>query len=196
MLGKALHAVLPADLAGYALSSEGFFRHCVAVAILTEQLSKRLGGRTESWFTAGLLHDMGKLVVSTHLARSAPEVAHALEAVGATFVQAERTVLGTDHTEVAGLVARHWGLPDELAIAARWHHEPLEAPAPQRTLACAVHVADALAHLLGMGADQGELRRELDSGACEVLRLTSTALEDLCRESLVAIEAFAAPPEP
>jgi HD-like signal output (HDOD) protein len=127
-------------------------------------------------FTAGILHDAGKLVVGTYLQEQAEALAAALSQEGVTLIAAERSVLGTDHTEVGAMVAEAWRLPGPVCDVIRWHHAP-DGAEIDRSLADLLHTADCLAHALSLGADVGELRRGVFEGAMERLQIDVHQLE-------------------
>ena len=188
----ALAPVIPSHLPGYELEASAFWLHSVAVAVLAERLSLQLGLRCpELTFTAGLLHDIGKLAIGAFVADDAPSILVRTRG-GLPFVAAEQAVLGVDHGQVGGLVAEAWSLPPAAAAAARWHHAPGAAPqdAPQ-ALIDLVHVADGLAHTLGLGADAGELARGVDAGVEERLGFRVRDLEQTAGKSLDEIRELA-----
>lgn len=162
----ALGPLIPARLPGYGVAASDFWLHSVAVASLSERLALELElERPDRIFTAGLLHDMGKLAVGSWFAAESGEILGRARA-GGTLVAAEEAVLGFDHAEVGAAVADAWALPPEVTLVARRHHAPGAVPdGPGRRLVDLVHVADGLAHALGFGADAGELARAVDGGA-------------------------------
>jgi putative nucleotidyltransferase with HDIG domain len=188
----ALAPVIPARLPGYELAAPGFWLHSVAVAVLSERLAQELRLRPpDLTFTAGLLHDMGKLAIGAFVGRASGAILERARG-GRAFVDAERAVLGVDHAEVGAAVARAWSLPPVLADAARWHHAPGETPPEaDRLLVDLVHAADALAHALGLGADAGELARSVDPGAQARLRLRPRRLEHVAGDCLDEIRELA-----
>ena len=171
-MGAAFSAVLPNALPGYCIESVAFWRHCVAVGVLTERIGEdlRLERRADG-FTCGLLHDIGKLVTSTYLAPQSTAIFDCIRERNKSLITAEREILGTDHTQIGAAVAEKWGLPDLLCAVVRWHHSPSlreaqRAPDEAADLVDAVHVADCLAHVFGFGTDIGELSREARCGRC------------------------------
>lgn len=189
----ALAPIIPRRLPGYEVEASSFWMHCVAVAVLSERLSGELGvRRPDLTFTAGLLHDMGKLAVGAFVAGSSVEILSRTREGGMDFVSAERAVLGLDHSQVGGMVAKVWNLPPAVADVARWHHAPGDAPeAADRLLVDLVHVADALAHSLGMGTDAGEMARKVDPAAEARLEIRARHLERVASESLEEIGELA-----
>ncbi|HTP50361.1 MAG TPA: HDOD domain-containing protein [Anaeromyxobacteraceae bacterium] len=191
--GAALASMLPAKLPGYNIEARAFWLHCVAVAVFAEKLAKESASRSpDLLFTAGLLHDVGKLVISTFVMRQSGSIL--LKArQGMDFSDAEREVLGVDHAEVGAHVALSWHLPESVAWAARWHHRPAETPKNvDRALVDLVHAADALAISLGLGCDSGELARTVDPQAWQRLGLRVQRMELVASEGLQAVKELAA----
>lgn len=189
----AFGAVMPKVLKGYDIDAVTFWRHSVAVAVLSEKLAKmaRIANAEEA-FTAGLLHDMGKLVIENFLATEHAHFVDRLENGNLSMMAAERELLGTDHAEVGEAVAEKWNLPATLGVATRWHHDPMGAPdAAQQDLAGVVHVANGLAHAMGFGADIGGLRRRIDPAVMSRLSLDSKKLEHLASNALIDIQDLA-----
>jgi len=139
--------------AGAARWLDAFWRHALAVAHLAQGLAERRGLPVERAYVAGLLHDIGRLVLRT----AAPDVT-----THAAFD-------GADHAAVGAAVARHWHLPEAVAEAVAVHHQP-PAGGGAPTLVDVVHVADALAHGLGYGYDQREHAPVIDAAAWQRLQ--------------------------
>jgi putative nucleotidyltransferase with HDIG domain len=188
----AMQGFLPPRLPGYELSSDGYWQHCVAVACLAENMARAGGAHAPALvFTAGLMHDIGKLVLGEFLALHAAPILEKLRHDGVSLIGAEREILGVDHTEVGAEVASLWKLPDAVVSVIRWHHDPSKVPeGVDRSCIDLVHVADALAHSFGFGADVGELRRPLDAQAFDRLKLAVPALELVAAGSLADIESL------
>ncbi|MCP4574532.1 MAG: HDOD domain-containing protein [bacterium] len=131
---------------GYDMEPDALWEHSFGVAVLAEKLVQvlKLRGHEEA-FTAGLLHDMGKVVLGTFVDVDDTPIKEIVQREGKTFNEAERQVLGIDHAETAGELLRSWNLPDEVAGAVQWHHEPSWADADYREGADLIHCADVLA---------------------------------------------------
>lgn len=184
--------VIPDRIPGYGISSTDFWEHCVAVAALSERLGADLRIRVpEMTFTAGLLHDVGKIVVGAYFDDRPTALADEVGREGVFLVDAERTLLGFDHAEIGAAVAEHWRLPATIVAAARWHHAPDEAPAgADRTMLDLIHAADGLAHALGLGADVGELSRRIDGAVIQRLGIGVDRLERVAGDTVEEIRAM------
>jgi putative nucleotidyltransferase with HDIG domain len=188
----AFAPVIPARLPGYDIEASAFWLHSVAVAVLSERLAAELKlARPDLTFTAGLLHDLGKLAIGTFVSQESGEILGRVRG-GLAFASAEREVLGVDHAQVGALVAEAWRLPAAIGTVARWHHAPDDVPeGVERPLVDLVHAADGLAHALGLGADVGELARRVAHGAEARLGIRARRLERVAGDSLDAIREMA-----
>jgi HD-like signal output (HDOD) protein/ActR/RegA family two-component response regulator len=109
-------------------------------------------------YAAALLHDVGRVALALGLADYRGLVERA-RATGRPIEAVEHDELGVTHADVGACLLGLWGLPNAIVELVRHHHAPDGAPAPLRELACAVHVADALADPDGL--------HELDLAAVE-----------------------------
>lgn len=144
---------LPQDL----LRMDDFWQHSVLVGVLARELALLLQlPETEEAFVAGLLHDLGRVLM---VAAMPVEVRKALlfaRASGRWLTQVEQDQFGYTHAQVGGALFRLWGLPKSLQAVAEFHHVP-EMVTRHRKLVELVHLADALAHSLNLG-NSGETR--------------------------------------
>jgi len=175
----ALSSVIPTHLPGYGIPARDFWLHCIAVGILTEKLAHDLKRPVpDSVFAAALLHDLGKLAISTFLMETTDEVLQAMSCQHLSMANAEHAVLGLNHAELGAMLAQTWGLPALVVQSARWHHDPdgLDHEST-RDVVDLIHVADLLSHMLGLGADVGELGRSLSAGTHRRLGMAARQIE-------------------
>lgn len=159
------------------LDTRALWSHALATAAIARRLAQTLGSDVEDAFTAGLLHDLGKLVLAAWFQAEYRE-ALALQSVqGGLLMDAERTVLGTDHGSFGEKLARKWHFPETLAVAIGHHHDPVGD-----RLGDIVHVADVLAHALEHGWRPRSHVPPLQAGAWERLGLGWPRLEALLPE--------------
>ncbi|MCB1152785.1 MAG: HDOD domain-containing protein [Deltaproteobacteria bacterium] len=141
------------------LDYQRFWRHSLTVAIVARVINDfadvdgRPARRRENpFFVAGLLHDIGILVLDQNVDDLyASVVGHAAEH-GQALHEVERRVLGATHQEVGRMLCEKWRLPRIVASAAAYHHEPFLAPEDDQRVVKVVHVADLLARQNGYGA--------------------------------------------
>jgi putative nucleotidyltransferase with HDIG domain len=130
-LGLGAYHLLSALQRGGAVL-EGFWRDSVATAVICQELAGLFGvAVSEEAFVAGLLHDVGKLVLAEHDPVRACELYRA-SLLGPELLAAEKAAFGADHTEVAGELARRWELPEVLQKAMTQHHRHFLAPPSDR----------------------------------------------------------------
>lgn len=122
----------------------GYWRHSVYTALTARCLARRAGVlHAERLFTAGLLHDIGRLLIFNLLPESAARIRQCTDQ-GMDACEAERAELGFDHAEAGSALLELWRLPKELCITVALHHAPETAPAARLETA-AVHIANQIA---------------------------------------------------
>ena len=134
--------VAPGDYRTYR--REGLWRHLVAVAATSRLIAEvsDAAPRDEA-YVAGLLHDIGLILLDQHLRRQFKNVLDAIEHCPSTLV-AERSILSFDHCELGQFVARRWNLSEAVSAAAGFHHEPERYTGPHRNMVNVVCVANYL----------------------------------------------------
>ncbi|WP_082805939.1 HDOD domain-containing protein [Marichromatium gracile] len=126
-----------------AATLAAFWRHALVTAALARALARTLSiDAPERLYLAGLLHDIGRLVIATQRGEWPPEGPG--EGDAAHLLVCERERLGVDHCAVGGALLAAWRLPEPLVMAARHHHAPLAALADAPPTLRLVHLANAL----------------------------------------------------
>lgn len=139
-------SVLPLfkDIPAECIDMRQFWRHSVAVGLMTKLLAVRLGDpNPERFFVAGLLHDIGRLVLYKQVPDLAGEALSVSVRSGRRLLDVEREILGFDHGQLGGMLLRKWRFPESLEQAVWRHHDPLSGEVPlESSLVC---VADMVA---------------------------------------------------
>ncbi len=105
-----------------------FWRHSFAASTAARAIAFADGlPDAESQSLAGLLHDMGKIVLFQHFVKEYQQVIKVMEQKNMTFIQAERSLYSTDHAEVGAALADRWGFPPNIAAGIAHHHNPENA---------------------------------------------------------------------
>jgi putative nucleotidyltransferase with HDIG domain len=148
--------IKPGDCAGF--DHGGFWRHTMGTAIAAQQIARLLALDEDMAFTAGLMHDMGRLALAAYYATPFAAAIAAQRATDGELLQAERDVLGVDHAAVGALLAEQWHFPPDVTRAIAEHHDlpGVEAGHGRPTMAEIVHVADAVVHALDLAGDPQE----------------------------------------
>ncbi|NLM37637.1 MAG: HDOD domain-containing protein [Firmicutes bacterium] len=131
------------------------WQHAVATAIGARILTRRAGlPFEEDVFIAGLLHDIGIIILDLCLKTEFDEIANLVTAGGMPLIRAEEKVLGFNHAQVGRMVAEKWNFPSFLVEVIRYHHRPVQTR--NHWLAAAlVFLADNLAQETGVGFLEG-----------------------------------------
>jgi len=174
--------VFHAPLEGYDSPEGEMWEHSLRTAIAAKALAKYANKNIQPGlaFTAGLLHDIGKSVISEFLIGKSNIL---LEACGsgkcANFTDAERELLGTDHTKVGYALAEYWGLPESLKIPIRDHHEPHLTLDRYKPFCYLIHLADLLAMSGGCGTGTDSFAYTIDRRYEEHIKLDRNEIEIL-----------------
>jgi putative nucleotidyltransferase with HDIG domain len=109
---------------GYSLCKGGLYHHAMGTAIISEQLAQFTGKvKPSAAYTAGLLHDIGKVVLDQYIASARPFFYRELIEKN-NILEIEQNILGTDHAEVGGKLAEKWSFAKILTDTIRHHHNP------------------------------------------------------------------------
>ncbi len=182
-LASSVRKSFQSDLPAYGLDEGALWRHSVATALAVE-LARPYCRRSipPQAFAAGLLHDVGKLVLARHLTPAVLAVMHRVQNDdGFVGFEAESAVLEVHHAELGAVVAENWGLPESIAVGIRFHHSPLEAPSDTGRLLCnLVGMADAVASRAGAPGGGPDPDEEFTPAHAERLGITCEGFDGLC----------------
>ena len=178
---------------GYSLCQGGLFHHAVGTAIIAEKLAEYTQKVAPSLaYTAGLLHDIGKVVLDQYVAAAFPLFYRGLQQEKESILDAEEKVLGVNHAEVGRLLAEKWSFPGSLCETIANHHYP-EVTKIDPDLVHIVYLADLIMSRFHPGLEMDRL----DTGTLAVrldrLGLTLSAFPNLLDRLPHAV--FGAAPE-
>lgn len=172
---------IPNDL----ISVKDFWTHSLYCASASQNIGRKAKIRTaDSLFTAGLLHDIGELVMfnqNPELSRTALELSLD-EDDGVTSYLAERKVFGFDHAEVGAELARQWCLPDSLRACIEFHHDPFASDISGDSV-LAVHLANCIAVLAELNSLNFDDAPPIDKRAFEQLGLSPDDVPEIVEET-------------
>ncbi len=121
-----------------------FWRHCIAVALMTREITDLLQSQDDEIdYVAGLIHDVGKIVMASAFPDHFTEIYHNRAEMTGDLLEWEREVLGVDHAELGAMYLRKQRLPEVFVEIVQYHHLPHRAQV-QGHVTAAVHVADLL----------------------------------------------------
>ncbi|MGO4479313.1 HDOD domain-containing protein [Massilia sp. 2TAF26] len=159
----------------------GFWRHSIAAALCAKSLARHAGLDQDCAFIAGLLHDIGRLVLASSFPDEYAQVLAYCERNDTTTSEAELCILGVDHQRVGEMLAEIWKFPPLIQRAIGQHHAP--AGADLCNVPGLVHAANALVQALDLGGGAHIAVPRLNDATWESLRLTPDHLQAVCRET-------------
>ncbi|MGB2984490.1 MAG: HDOD domain-containing protein [Phycisphaerae bacterium] len=170
-------SVLSREQKGYGLEPGVLWKHSVAVALASSLFAQRLKlPNANLAFTAGLLHDVGKVILNEHVAEEFSEIVRRVTEDRLSFVEAEQQVLGFSHQEVGAMIAEKWQLPETIVRCIRFHHDAGSLDPPD-TLVDTVYLANCVCLLLGIGLGEDGLYYRADQAVMDRHNLRETDLE-------------------
>ncbi len=166
------------DIPAEIMDMASFWRHSVACGILARLLAGRMRNPGEErFFVAGMLHDIGRLVMFRNFPALAREAVVKAAEKNITVTEAEAEVWGFNHAKLAGALLKEWKFPVTLENAIQGHHNPLSSRNPLEP--AILHVADVVAHTLAIGSSGTRLVPPLVPEAWDLLGLSKNVLSAL-----------------
>lgn len=135
----------------YGLRRGSLWRGSLGGALAAEELAEEINfNDVELCFVCALLRDIGKLTFDAYFGPDRILECASKMKPGMSFLETERELLGIDHAELGGALAEHWGLPERIAKAIRYHHEPPQDDQGHDELFDVVHAGDVMALWMGL----------------------------------------------
>jgi putative nucleotidyltransferase with HDIG domain len=176
---------------GYSLCKGGLFKHALGVAMIAEALAKFTGrASSKIAYTSGLLHDIGKVILDQYMTPVHPFFYRRTQIDTVDLCDAEKEKFGRSHTEIGGLLAENWSLPENLIDTIRFHHFP-ECATVDTELTHIVYLADLLMSRFQVGQELECLNMNQFSSRLEKLGLSPSQLPVLV--DLIPQQIFDAP---
>ena len=159
------------DLPQDVIDMDMFWRHSLSVATASRILaSSRREQNIEKFFTAGLLHDIGKLIMFSEIPSKVSEVLQSCSESNESMYRVEQDIIGFDHAKLGSMLMQKWKLPNEVTTAVNYHHNPSSSKGDVVT-ASIIHIADIISHSLQLGSSGQLLVPKLNNKAWDVLGL-------------------------
>jgi len=163
------------------ITVKDFWRHSIACGVLAKILAHyKFGLSEERFFTAGLLHDIGRIIMFSALPETMAEVLWTSGEHPSPIYSMEREAVGFDHATLGGLLARKWRFPTSLEMI-EYHHRPHHAVNVLDP--SIIHVADVMANALAAGTSGAYFVPPLQSRAWDALELSVNVLNAAAKQA-------------
>lgn len=185
-IGSSASQVYDTALEGYQAERGALWFHCLKTAIAAREFAMftKSDLNPELAYTGGILHDIGKVIISDYLSHAnVQKIVDSEDKVD--FLSVESRETGYNHMEVGVALAEHWNLPLPLVEVIGNHHEPQNAPDDLKPLVFTVHMADLLAMSIGTGTGLDAMAYKLDDEYKEFFTMKIADLETI----FVAVES-------
>ncbi|HOQ09616.1 MAG TPA: HDOD domain-containing protein [Syntrophomonadaceae bacterium] len=182
VMAASVSDMLSQKIEGYALEYGELWKHSQCCAMTARHIARKIKfGGLEVAYTAGLLHDIGKVVLNTYMKETYREVLDKVQSESIPFLQSEQSILGFDHAQVGAQVAEKWNLPPELVETIACHHEPEQAKVNPK-LTAIIHLANVVCSTMGIGLGIDSLLYPVSSQALEILGLQPADVDVIISE--------------
>jgi len=159
-------------------NAQDFRKHSLACGVAAQCLAQAVGyEQKDECFVAGLVHDIGKLIMFQLAPDDFMRVVDCAEKTRTLFYDSENRLLGIDHQEIGGMLIEQWRLPPNILRAVSAHHNP--PPGGDSALTAIVHCADIFARALGYGNGGDSKIPILNDNAWNMLKLDGVDLQRL-----------------
>lgn len=182
--------MLAKKLEGYGIDSGALLKHSLAVAACSQIIAKMKAPDLENdAFTAGLLHDTGKIILDDYINSIKSEFDEKLNSEHMNYLLAEQAILGFDHAGIAYDFCKIWNITEIQAHAIKFHHYP--SLSGQNELAYILHLSDYIAKKIGFATIPTEKETyPIENDTLSTLDLTNEDLKDLEERTLEAANAI------
>jgi len=177
-------SVLNNTLKGYDISADSMWRHSLSVAFGSKIIaSKKSPALANDAFIAGLIHDVGKLILDKYILERKEAFREFLSKELETYYKAEKMILGFNHAEIAEQVCKNWNFPKHINIAIKYHHHPSRYLTNE--LAYIVHVANGISAWNGMDVDEPTF--EISDDSLEKLDIQDNEVGQIFDEMIACV---------
>ena len=171
------------------INTHSFLKHSLLCGLLSRVFAAHKNlSQTEQLFVAGLVHDLGRLILYTYFPDDALNVLVRSRNRNIVMYEAEKECLGCDHALLGKKLMQQWRLPVILENCVLYHHKP--SPAPQPVPASIVHLSDIIANSLGIGSSGEKNVPPIDNKAWGNLELAPSSFETIIGQAIHQFHAL------
>jgi putative nucleotidyltransferase with HDIG domain len=167
---------------GRLFSRTDFWHHSLACAIASKIICRHLQGDEEEAFAAGLLHDIGKVIIDQYVTDKFIHILSQTRKFHISILNVETEVLGFNHLDTGTMIAQKWMLPASITEVIRYHHEPACAPRFPG-LAAVVNIANSLAQAMEIGNSGNRFVPLVEPGLFSWLQMAIDLIEPIMEQT-------------
>ena len=168
--------------AKYSWDATQLWRHTVTTAVAASVLGRRVEVVEAAAFTAGPLHDLGKLICVSVEGTSYAEMLRNTRQSGPFLTAAEVTLMGFSHAALGARLLARWGLPANICVAVELHHQSPLAAAKHQRLAATVNFANCLVHQMMDGPEPAPAAADVSPEAMALVELRAQEIPAVVQE--------------
>lgn len=153
--------------------------HSLGVAVIAKIIANKVNYEDiEEAFVAGLLHDVGKVVIDVLFKEDLQHVLEMVEDGNSTFSDAEKLIMGIDHAEAGGILLKKWQIPESVTSAVSYHHSFSEAPTEHIELTSIVHLANTICERIKLGSIGNKMMPSISKAAMNAINFSHTKMDE------------------
>ncbi|PKM53378.1 MAG: hydrolase [Firmicutes bacterium HGW-Firmicutes-5] len=179
VLASTVGKVMEKELKGYSYERNALWRQSQISAIMARTIAKKAKyANPDIAYTAGLLKDVGKVILDEYVHESYQEILTKISNEVMPYVAAEEEILGFNHGQVGARIVEKWNLASELVDAIEFHHKPFQS-IDNIELVSIVHISDGLVMMMGIHEGIDTLGHEFFTDAVKILNLDESDLNQI-----------------
>jgi len=180
--------VLCGENRGYGLHEGAMWKYSVSSALIAKQIAQKLGMENQNTiFTAALLKDIGKIVLDRFIQDSFEKITALVVDDNLSFLEAEKRIIGVDHTELGGMIAKMWKFSPKMVRIIRNHHLADISMVKEKEIAI-VYLADCICMMIGIGVGSDGLAYKFNDQAMAELGMEPDDISKIIAQFAVNME--------
>ena len=176
----------------------GFWKHSIGCAVISRMIAEKMNyPKLDDSFTAGLLHDIGKVVLDQYLHEEMTKIIKLVKEKDVSFVDAEYEVLGLSHADIGEQVMKNWKIPTSITVAVKYHHqgpnERADSPLSQDLIVDIVRLSDVICKREKIGSTGDNIIPEMNEDLWDRLDINQESINEIvegCIEEIEKAEAL------
>ncbi|MCD4718743.1 MAG: HDOD domain-containing protein [Desulfobacula sp.] len=182
VLIKSGAKVLSGKQEGYGFHEGAMWKYSVSSALIAKQIAQKLLFKNKSTiFTAALLKDIGKIVLDRFVMDSFEKISALVVNENLSFREAEKKIIGVDHAELGGMIAKMWKFSPKMVKIIRHHHLTDVSMVKDKEIAV-VYLADCICMMIGIGVGSDGLTYRFNDQTMKELGMNSEDISKIIAE--------------